>query len=328
MITVEMKSESAAAVDQSIDSETGSSRTDASFLRRAFALAVDLIPPVVVSAAAIAIAEVVDSPICKVLAWIVVICATIFVGWNSVVCQGRSGTTVGKKLVRLRLVSEIDHTPLGIPRAGARFACHLVDTVPLLIGWLWPLWDSKRQTLSDKFVRSVVIADDAESAATFRPGVRYLLVPVLPIIAVLALVAIQFFGQRADDRQLTQSHDTVSKVASDGAAAILSYRPETVDQDLASAESRLTGDFLDTYTKLAKDVVGPTAKEKKVTMQATPVGAAVESVSKDQASVLVYINQITTVADNPTPTQSQNAVRVSLTRIDGDWLIDRFDPLF
>jgi len=75
-------------------------------------------------------------------------------------------------------------------------------------------------------------------------------------------------------------------------------------------------------------VVGPAAKEKQVTMRAAPVGAAVESVSRDRATVIVYINQTTTVAGNPAPSQSQNALRVGLTEVDGRWLINRFDPLF
>ncbi len=59
---------------------------------------------------------------------------------------------------------------------------------------------------------------------------------------------------------------------SDGAVAILSYTPENVDRDLAVAATLLTGDFLDTYTRLADTVVAPAAKEKRVTMLAIPAG--------------------------------------------------------
>ncbi|PSR65425.1 MULTISPECIES: hypothetical protein [Nocardia] len=159
-------------------------------------------------------------------------------------------------------------------------------------------------------------------------GRRLLLAAAPPILALAVLVSLQTLIQRPADGDLANARDTVAKAASDSAVAVLSYQPDRVDQDLAAAKARLTGDFLETYGKLADTVVGPAAKEKQVTMRAAPVGAAVESVSRDRATVIVYINQTTTVAGNPAPSQSQNALRVGLTEVDGRWLINRFDPLF
>ncbi|MET8427858.1 hypothetical protein [Nocardia sp. NPDC004860] len=163
-----------------------------------------------------------------------------------------------------------------------------------------------------------------------RAGLRHVreIAATAVILGLAVTVSLQLFVQRPADRDLAAARDTVAHTASDGAVAILSYKPETVDQDLNAAKARLTGDFLDTYGKLADTVVGPTAKDKRVTMQATPTGAAVESVARDRATVLVYIDQITTVAGNPAPSQSQNALRVGLAKVDGRWLINRFEPLF
>ncbi|MCU1647638.1 MAG: putative rane protein [Nocardia sp.] len=161
-----------------------------------------------------------------------------------------------------------------------------------------------------------------------RRSRRLLFAAAPAIVALAVLVSLQMLVQRPADHDLASARTTVAQTASDGATSILSYKPETVDQDLAAAKTRLTGDFLDTYGKLADTVVGPTAKEKRVTMQATPTGSAVESVSRDQATVIVYIDQITTVAGNPSPSQSQNALRVGLAKVDGRWLINRFEPLF
>ncbi|WP_330256088.1 hypothetical protein OG874_16890 [Nocardia sp. NBC_00565] len=164
--------------------------------------------------------------------------------------------------------------------------------------------------------------------ATASASRRTLFAVAPPILALAALVSLQLLMQRPADRELESARGTVAQTATEAAVAILSYQPETVDQDLVAAQARLTGDFLDTYAKLANTVVGPTAKEKRVTMQATPAGAAVESASRDQATVIVYINQTTTVAGNPAPSQSQNALRVGLMKVDGSWLVNRFDPLF
>lgn len=149
-----------------------------------------------------------------------------------------------------------------------------------------------------------------------------------PVVAVGALVAVQIGIQRADDVSISDARAATAQLASDGAAALLSYTPETVDEDLDRASGLLTGDLLNSYRQLADDVVGPTAKDKGVTMQAVPVGASVESVTTDTARVLVYVNQTTTMAETPEPSQTQNVVRVTLSHIDGAWLISGFDPLF
>ncbi len=38
-----------------------------------------------------------------------------------------------------------------------RAILHILDALPCLIGYLWPLWDSKRQTFADKIMGTVVI---------------------------------------------------------------------------------------------------------------------------------------------------------------------------
>jgi Mce-associated membrane protein len=148
------------------------------------------------------------------------------------------------------------------------------------------------------------------------------------ILALAVLVSLQVLVQRPADRELAADRGDVAPAAADAVVAMMSYQPATVDKDLATAETRLTGDFRGAYTNLADTVVAPTAKQKGVTMRARAQGAAVESVSGQDASVIVYLDQITTVAGNSVPSQTQNVVRVGLTKVHGTWLVDRFDPLF
>ena len=37
-----------------------------------------------------------------------------------------------------------------------RDIAHLIDTAPLFIGWLWPLWDSRGRTFADMVTRTEV----------------------------------------------------------------------------------------------------------------------------------------------------------------------------
>jgi hypothetical protein len=54
--------------------------------------------------------------------------------------------------------------------------------------------------------------------------------------------------------------------------------------------SLLTGQFRDSYTQLINNVVIPGAKEKKITSTAQVAAAAVESLTRDKASMLVFVN--------------------------------------
>ncbi len=34
---------------------------------------------------------------------------------------------------------------------------HFLDSLACYVGWLWPLWDPKRQTFADKIMSTVVV---------------------------------------------------------------------------------------------------------------------------------------------------------------------------
>ncbi|MFF2521952.1 RDD family protein [Streptomyces liangshanensis] len=71
--------------------------------------------------------------------------------------EGKTGQTIGKKALNIRLLRESDGQPLGVGMAFVRRLAHFLDGVICYIGFLWPLWDSKNQTLADKVCSSLVI---------------------------------------------------------------------------------------------------------------------------------------------------------------------------
>jgi uncharacterized RDD family membrane protein YckC len=70
---------------------------------------------------------------------------------------GRTGQSWGKKALGLSLVGEATGQPIGAGMAFVRDICHFVDSIICYIGWLFPLWDAKRQTLADKIMNTVVV---------------------------------------------------------------------------------------------------------------------------------------------------------------------------
>ncbi|KQY46250.1 RDD family protein [Cellulomonas sp. Root137] len=88
------------------------------------------------------------------------ILAVISVGlwvWNRWVRGGRTGQSWGKKALGITLQRDVTGEPLGVWMAFVRDVAHYVDGFVLYLGYLWPLWDGKRQTFSDKLTKSVVV---------------------------------------------------------------------------------------------------------------------------------------------------------------------------
>lgn len=77
--------------------------------------------------------------------------------WNYVVRQGKTGQTVGKKVLGIRLIKEATGAPVGAGPAFGRIFVHIIDQLPCYVGYLWPLWDSKKQTFTDKLLATVVV---------------------------------------------------------------------------------------------------------------------------------------------------------------------------
>ena len=73
------------------------------------------------------------------------------------IMEGRTGQTVGKKALGIRLLKEETGQPLGVGMAFVRRIAHILDSIACYLGWLWPAWDAKRQTFADKVCGSIVI---------------------------------------------------------------------------------------------------------------------------------------------------------------------------
>lgn len=146
--------------------------------------------------------------------------------------------------------------------------------------------------------------------------------------AVLALGGAAGYLQWKDV-SLSQS-DTAkkesTKAATDGTIALLSYKPETVDKDLEAAKKYMTGNFLDSYTSLTRDVVIPGSKQKKISAVATVPAAAWTKATPNHAVVMLFVDQTMIIGDSA-PTSTASSVRVTLDKVEGRWLISQFDPM-
>jgi uncharacterized RDD family membrane protein YckC len=80
-----------------------------------------------------------------------------FYVYNWCIRQGRTGYTFGKAVVGIKLVGASSGQPIGGLMSFVRQLAHIVDGLVCNLGYLWPLWDAKKQTFADKIMNTLVI---------------------------------------------------------------------------------------------------------------------------------------------------------------------------
>jgi Mce-associated membrane protein len=156
---------------------------------------------------------------------------------------------------------------------------------------------------------------------------RVLALGVLPTLALLLALGAGFLKWQDNsvrDSQIARAQSV--QAARDSTIALLSYKPDTVEQQLTAARDLLTGEFRGSYTSLTNDVVIPGAKQKRISAVATIPAAASVSAEPNHAVVLVFVNQ-TVIVGQDAPTDTASSVRVTLEKVGDRWLISKFDPV-
>lgn len=77
--------------------------------------------------------------------------------WNLILRQGRTGSSLGKKWIGIAVINEQTGRPIGGWPTFGRQLLHILDALPCYLGFLWPLWDDKKQTFADKIMKTVVV---------------------------------------------------------------------------------------------------------------------------------------------------------------------------
>ncbi|MET0705081.1 MAG: hypothetical protein ABWY93_35970 [Mycobacterium sp.] len=174
------------------------------------------------------------------------------------------------------------------------------------------------------------VTEESEADAVAKPGInwgRVLAYGILPGLALILALAAGFLKWQdssvRDDQAASEESMAVAKAST---IKLLSYKPDTVEQDLTSARDLLTGDFRDSYTQLTNDVVIPGSKQKQISAVATVPAIASVSADPNRAVILVFVNQ-TVVVGNDAPTATASSVQVTLEHVGEHWLISKFDPI-
>jgi uncharacterized RDD family membrane protein YckC len=77
--------------------------------------------------------------------------------WNYGYRQGTTGSSIGKSIMKFKVVSEKTGQPIGFGLSIVRQLAHIIDGAICYIGYLFPLWDPKRQTIADKIMTTICL---------------------------------------------------------------------------------------------------------------------------------------------------------------------------
>jgi uncharacterized RDD family membrane protein YckC len=87
--------------------------------------------------------------------------ALAYLIWNFGYRQGTTGSSIGKSIMKFKIVSEKTGQPIGFGMSIVRELLYIVAAgicgIVWLVAVLFPLWDPKRQTLVDKIISTIAL---------------------------------------------------------------------------------------------------------------------------------------------------------------------------
>lgn len=129
------------------------------------------------------------------------------------------------------------------------------------------------------------------------------------------------------DRATVETKERVASTAAEALTTLWTYTPDDVDLLQERASRYLSGELAEQFRGLMGSVV-PESKQAQVTKRTVVVGTAVEELTANEATVVVYTN---TTDSSPLtkniPSLSFWSYRVSLQRNGGEWLINKMNTV-
>jgi Mce-associated membrane protein len=171
------------------------------------------------------------------------------------------------------------------------------------------------------------IGDAGPAGRPPRRGPSWWLVALLCAAVVLATAALWTGYRAAAEGRVDAAGAAAVAAARQHAPVLLSYDYRTLDRDFARAGDRVTGGFAKDYAATTSRVVRPAAQRYKAVVRAQVQAAALVRAEADRATVLLFVDQTTTSTRLDGPKVDLNRVRMTLTRVDGRWLVSDVDAL-
>lgn len=207
---------------------------------RAGAFSIDVIAGKAVAAAVLLVGW--SAPERGWLWWLCLVAAALLVlavAVNRWLLPSITGWTLGRAVFGITVVDREGETQAPV-RLMLRDVAHLLDTLPLFLGWLWPLIDRRSRTFAD-----ILLGTEVHNMEGPRPDVGRLAARVLAGVAALSVLAAAL-GYALVFRQQRDAAQSREQIAVEGpkiVADMLSYTAKSVEEDFAKAQSLVTDGY-------------------------------------------------------------------------------------
>lgn len=233
---------------------------------------------------------------------------------NRLVLPSVIGWSLGRALCGITVVRR-DGEAIGVWRLLLRDLAHLLDTASV-VGWLWPLWDSRRSTFADMLVRTEVRRVEPDQRP---PNMRrWTAVAVLTAATVcLAGAVVSYLVVYSRDRASEQTKAQIETQGPKIVAQMLTYDPKSLHDDFARAQSLAT----DKYRRQLAAQQDIVQKGNPVINEYWVADGSVESATPDGATMLLFMQGRRGAA--PDERYITATVRVSFAKDGNDhWRVD------
>ncbi|MBO0678521.1 hypothetical protein JRC04_13710 [Mycolicibacterium sp. S2-37] len=202
--------------------------------------------------------------------------------------------------------------------------------IGLALGWpLW--WVSVCSVLCLLIVQGVIVdvvlaRRDGVTVGTDDdgPGLRLAVVGVATA-ALIAAVVVGYLRWTVPDRDFTSDGAEVVRIASSVSEATATFTPQSPTASIDRAAAQMVPERAESFkNEFAAVAEGLTSKN--VSAQARTASAGVEALGPAAASVAVVLRGTQSVPGQP-PDNAVLALRVTLSKIDGRWLVEDVTPL-
>lgn len=283
---------------------------------RAGAFAVDVLPGIAVTATMLLVSFTV--PLRGVWWWVslsVAGVAFLLMLVNRLLLPTVTGWSLGRAVCGIAVLGRDGEAP-GPWGLLLRDLAHLLDTASLLVGWLWPLWDSKRRTFADMLLGTQV--QRVEPDERLRNVRQWTAAALLTSAAVCVAGAVMSYTLvYSRDQAIDQTRQQIAIQGPKIVAEMLTYDPKSLHADFARAQSLATARYR-----------GELAAQQDAVQKGQPVineywvtGSSIQSATPDRATMLLFMQGRR--GEGPEQRYITATVRVNFARdADKHWRVD------
>jgi Mce-associated membrane protein len=155
---------------------------------------------------------------------------------------------------------------------------------------------------------------------------------VLAVLVLLAAIGVGFLAAdrwRADEREQARTDGLAAARAR--TEQVLTFDAATLDADIDRSRQVVAGPFADSYDRIARGLLGTYGREQGTRVRTTVTRAGVSEVRDGdrgpEVVAVLWVDQQLSSTAAPQPTTSSPRLRVTVTRVLGQWLITDLVPV-